>query len=128
MQTFLKSILLLSILFSLMIFTNESQRGSIDLHYFKIYGSSTMNSAENNLVSCTWACHNNTTHCKKHHATTIASYFEWIDPLYFGIINGLKKTENYGLANVVLLVVAWPLWMCYIFIRILLMKKQLRNG
>ena len=128
MKTFYKSILLLSIPFFIMILINESQRESFDLHYFTIYDSPTMNSAEYDHDSCTWACHNNTTHCIKYHATTIASYSDWIDPLYFGIINGLKKTGDYGVANVLLLVVVWPLSMCYLFIRILQMKKQLRNG
>ena len=128
MNTLLKFILLLLLPFLIVILVNEFQRTKVKSQDFKIYGVSTMNTAKYDKNTCTWVCHNSTTHCKTNHATLASEYSECIDPVYYGIINGLHGTGDYGLANVLLLVLAWPLLMCYLLIRILQMKKQLKHG
>ena len=125
MNTLLKSILLLSVPFFIVILVNEFQRTKVKPQDFKIYGVSTMNTAKNDKNTCTWACHNSTKHCKMNHANFASEYS---DPLYFGIINILQDSGDYGMANVLLLVFAWPFLMCYLFIRILQMRKQLKHG
>ncbi len=129
MASVIKSIFLLFLLFLLMVVINESMRNSFAPHNFSIYGVSPMNSGAYNLSKCTWACHDATTlHCKVHHATSASPYFKWIDPIYFGMIGGLHATGNYGIANVILLVLAWPLIMSYLFIRVWKMRKELQHG
>ena len=129
MNSIIKSLLLLALPLLMMTIINESQRSSIPSHDFQIYGANTMNTVSYDKSSCTWACHNSTTqHCKVYHATCIAPYFKWIDPIYFGIIKGLHSTGDYGLANVILLVFVWPLFIGYLSIRILQMRKQINNG
>lgn len=129
MASVIKSLFLLLLLFLLMIVINESMRKSLVDHDFKIYGVSPMNSAEYNLSKCTWACHNATTsHCKVHHATSASSFSKWIDPIYFGMIGGLHSTGDYGIANVILLVLVWPIIMSYLFITVLKMRKELQHG
>lgn len=129
MASVIKSIFLLFLLFLLMVVINESMRTSIPPHSFNIYGVSPMNSGTYNLSKCTWACHDATTlHCKVHHATLASSYSKWIDSIYFGMIGGLRSTGNYGVANVILLVLAWPLIMSYLFLRVWKMRKELQHG
>ena len=125
MRSALSPLLILVLAFLLMMIINESQRKSIDLHDHKIYGAITMNSADEYKNKCTWACHNNSNHCKNNHATFISQYSEIMDPIYFGMIKGLKSTGDYGLANIILLALAWPLLMCYLIIRIFQLRKQL---
>ena len=129
MRVLFKSIFLLCVPFLVMIMINESMRGTLKSMNNKIYGVSTMNSGDYDFTTCTWACHNATTnHCKVHHANSISPYFKWIDPIYFGMIGGLHKTGNYGLANVILIALIWPLFMSYLLFRVLKMRKELLYG
>ena len=129
MRVLLKSIFLLCLPFLIMITVNESMKGTQNGINHNIYGVPTMNSGEYDISKCTWACHNATTnHCKIYHASSISPYFKWIDPIYFGMIGGLHKTGNYRLANVILLSLIWPLFMSYLFFRVLKMRKELHYG
>ena len=84
-----------------MIMVNESMKGNLNGINHIIYVAPTINYGEYDISKYKWACHNATTnHCKIHHASSISPYFKWIDPIYFGMIGGLHKTGNYGLANV----------------------------
>ena len=129
MNAFTKSFLLFLTTLLLMVIVNESRRSSLHVHNFKIYGADTMNDATYDTKLCTWACHNSTTaHCKVHHAKSISPYFKWIDPVYFIMIKGLHGTGDYGLANIVLLAFLWPLLICFLFIKIIQMRKDLKHG
>ena len=77
--------------------------------------------------ACSWACHDDTNHCKKHHVKLLNDYYEITDPLYFGIINSMKKTGNYGLANIIVLAFIIPMIVLALFIRALDTQEALKK-
>ena len=76
-----------------------------------------INTAESQKGECSWSCHNSTTFCKENHVKLAKPYVDKIDPIYFGVIESLKSTGNYGLANVLFLVVLLPLTMYLLLIK-----------
>lgn len=89
-----------------------------------------INSAKPDKTRCTWHCHNNTAFCQKHHVKYLKAYLPLTDQPYFGVIDLLKGTGQYRLANIVWLVVVIPfaiylllLANCYLLIRIRQRKK-----
>jgi hypothetical protein len=76
---------------------------------------------------CSWQCHEDTNHCKENHVKYAGEYFEFIDPIYFGIINSLKSTGDYGLANIIFLVILFPLFMYFLLIRSIDMEFKIRE-
>lgn len=117
--------------FILLIITNEYSRTTIkDVPYTKM-GVAFINPEMWSTNTCSWACHNSSAFCEAHHIRYARPIKTYIDPIYFGIINALKSTGNYGLANVIFLVIGWPLIMWYTLIRCLDMRtklKELRHG
>ena len=77
-------------------------------------GVAAINSSNRNVEQCSWACHDDTTFCKKNHVKWMGNHFDLIDPIYFGIIQQLKATGNYGLANIIFLVILIPLFIAFL--------------
>ena len=101
----------------MMVIVNELVRPTLKGNPYQAHGVTAMNSAEVNLDECSWICHNNTGYCKQNHVKILKNYFEYTDPVYFGIIKLLKSTGNYGLANIVFLVILFPLIMYLLLIK-----------
>ena len=91
------------------VFVNEITKTVISKNDYKKYTIKTINSGFKNAKKCSWACHNNTNFCKKNHVKLLANHFDKTDPFYFGIVTSLKATGNYKLANIILLVIVFPL-------------------
>ena len=53
----------------------------------------------------------------EHHVKITKPYLKYTNPIYFGAIGALKSTGNYGLANIVFLVLLLPLWMFYFLVK-----------
>jgi len=64
---------------------------------------------------CSWKCHDDTAFCKTNHVKYAKSYFNQIDPIYFGIINSLKSTGDYRGANILFLVLLIPIIIYFLF-------------
>lgn len=118
------AILLAPILF--MIIINEYNRTKVNETPFSSHGITVMNSAIVSPNKCSWNCHNDTQYCKEHHVKLLTSYFDYTDPLYFGIIDLLHSTGNYGLANIIFLVLGIPLIIWHLLIRIIEMHRRIR--
>ncbi len=114
MKIWLYILILLSPLVVL-ISVNEFVRFSQNETNFQRRGVITMNTTRKTRNKCSWACHNNTAYCKTNHVKFSQPYFKYIDPIYFGIIKGLKSTGDYGLANIIFLVILCPLFI-YVFL------------
>ncbi len=110
-----------------MILINEYTRLTISEKGYQIQGVTAINSAKKLNQECSWICHNNTSFCKQHHVKLAKPYFNKNDPIYFGIINSLKSTGNYGLANVIFLVILFPLLMVFLFIKSVRIQIEIRQ-
>ena len=104
---------------------NELLRPSLTGNRYQAHGVTAMNSAKANLDECSWICHNNTSYCKDNHVKVLKDYFDYTDPIYFGIIHLLKSTGNYGVANIVFLVILFPLIMYLLLIKSIDMNRQI---
>lgn len=109
MSRFIRNTLILVFPVILMILVNEFPKTSNPSHAYKNYGMKTINPGIRMEEKCTWACHNDTGFCKTHHVKFNPAYFSYTDPLYFGMIASLRSFGNYGLANIFLLVLFFPL-------------------
>jgi hypothetical protein len=79
-----------------MILINEFVRINTNEEGFNKQEVIAINSAKKQKEKCSWVCHNDTDYCKKNHVKLVKPYFDKIDPIYFGIIDSLKSTGNYG--------------------------------
>lgn len=105
--------------FFIMIITNEIVRFNKAEKGYTRRGIVAINSVEKTVDKCSWNCHNDTQYCKKNHVKYVKLHFDKIDPIYFGIISLLKSTGNYGLANIVFLVLLFPLIMFLLLTKII---------
>lgn len=110
------NILILLAPFMLMVLVNESVRIQDETHS-KSKGFVLLNTTEPVKNKCSWNCHNNTAYCIENHIRYIKRYLKYTNPIYFGAIGALKSTGNYGLANIVFLVILMPLWMFYFLVK-----------
>lgn len=110
-----------------MILVNEYSRHTTTEKGYQIQEVTAVNSAKKYPQKCSWICHNDTDFCKQNHVKLVTPIFQIIDPIYFGIINSLKSTGNYGLANVVILGVILPFLMILLFIKSLQMQSEIRR-
>lgn len=115
----------LLLVFSAMTVVNEYSRLSIGESSVSKSGYTTMNAHNATPDACTWSCYHNTTYCKEHHTQLLKPYFSIIDPLYFGMISALLMTGNYGAANVIFLVILWPLLMSFLLVKTIRMQLQI---
>ena len=115
-------------LFLIMVIVNESFRQKTYYKSFKKIQIQTINPSRVIIDNCSWACHDSNNYCKDHHIKY--NSIKRIDFLYNGIIrflkSGLSNVEgfNYALNNIIFLVVLWPLWMIYLFIRVIFNNKN----
>ncbi len=86
-----------------------------------------INSSQKSTKDCTWACHNDTNHCKENHVKILQPYFKYTDPLYFGIIRSLNSTGDYALANIIFLVLLIPLLILFLLAKILAMQREIHQ-
>jgi len=109
-----------------MIAVNEISRRRIKVKGYHIMNVTALNSNIQLTNLCSWNCYNNTNYCKLNHVKYFKPYFKVIDPIYFGIIKALKNTGNYQLANIIFLVIIWPLFMLTILIKSLNIYKKIK--
>lgn len=119
------TILVTPILFLVLI--NETTRPTITESPYVHKGTIAINSSIQSTKKCTWTCHNNTVYCKQHHVKLVQSHFKTTDPIYFGLIGILKSTGNYGLANIIILVVISPLFMFYLLTKSLHIQQRINT-
>jgi hypothetical protein len=124
-MAFLKYSFLLLLPFLIMIAVNESSRSKMTGKPFTSHGVTTINSAKVSKAECSWNCHNDTDYCEAHHIRVLAPYKEYIDPIYFKIIELLYSTGNYGLANIIFLVIGWPLLMFSLILSIIFLQNKI---
>jgi hypothetical protein len=111
----------------LMITVNELSRVAVKGNFYNNYGFETINSGATMEEKCSWACHNDTGHCKTHHVKFSSAYFVLTDPLYFGMIASLRSLGNYGLANIFLLVLLFPLLIYFLLIKSLTIQGRINQ-
>lgn len=117
MKKKIRNIALLVFPFLMMIIVNEMVRLRMTNDPYSQKGITAINSAERNNDKCSWICHNDTGYCKQNHVTFKSSYFQYTDPIYFGAINLLMSTGNYGLANIIFLVILVPLLLWFFLVK-----------
>lgn len=116
MKKHIRNLAILVSPFLLMIIVNEVVRPTIKEKPYSKHGITAINSAGRNTEKCTWICHNNTTYCKEKHVKYLKNYYAYTDTIYFGIISLLANTGNYGLANIIFLVILLPLLIWFFII------------
>ena len=92
-----------------MIVINELVRHNTNEIGYSKQEVSAINSEKKFANKCTWICHNNSNFCKENHVKYVKPYFDKIDTIYFGVIDSLKFTGDYRLANILILVALFPL-------------------
>ncbi len=125
-----KRIIYLSILifpFLGMTTVNEFVRLHTKVEGYNRQGIIAINPVKKLKERCSWACHNDTNHCKEEHVKLANPYFDKIDPIYFGIINTLKSTGNYGLANIIFLVILLPLLLFLLLVKSVNMQLEINK-
>lgn len=113
--------------FVLMALVNEVVQTKIKEKPYARNGIVAINSAEYLPEECTWACHNDTKYCKTHHVKYLKPIYASTDGLYFGAINLLKSTGNYGAANIFFLVLLFPITILFFFIKSLNIQDEIRK-
>lgn len=110
-----------------MIIINEIVRPTIEEKQYSISGITAMNSAARNTDKCTWVCHNDTNYCIDNHVKYLEPYSSYTNILYFGAIGLLQAAGNYGLANIVFLVILIPLLIWFFIIKSLNIQDQINK-
>ena len=113
--------------FLAMVLVNEIVRPTIKEKPNSLNGITAINPALPSKDKCTWRCHNDTAFCKQNHVKHAGRLFNIIDPVYFGIINLLKSTGNYAVANILFLVLLLPLLMYYLLVKIFNIQMEINS-
>lgn len=113
--------------FTAMVAVNEYSRLSLGEGGKSKGGITRMNTAEITPEACTWNCFRDTMYCKVHHTRKLGAFSMLIDPLYFGMITALMLFGNYGGANVLFLVVLWPLIISYLIVKPILLQARIKK-
>lgn len=122
-------ILILPVLFVVSI--NEYSRLNSSNKGFVRKGITAINPSVKTPKKCSWYCHTDTGYCKKHHTHLLKNHTSKIDPFYFGIINSLHNAGDYGLANIIFLVILFPALIYVLLIKSISIQrkiKELKNG
>ena len=119
------SILILLIPLFLVITVNEYTREVTNEKGNVRKGIVGINSGVKLPYKCTWYCHTDTGYCKRQHTNLLKSYTHKIDPVYFGIIKSLHSAGDYGLANIIFLVVLIPLFMFLLLIKSISIQRKI---
>jgi hypothetical protein len=110
-----------------MVLINEAIRTSTKEQLFTHNGITAINSAASVPGKCTWKCHNATDYCKAHHVQFLKPVLSKTDVIYHGVINRLRDTGNYDMANIVFLVLLFPLAMYFFIIKSLNIQDEIRK-
>jgi len=110
-----------------MIVINEIVRPSIKKKPYSYQSITAINSSDKIPDKCTWICHNNTNYCMQQHVKYFKPYFSSTNKIYFGIINLLRSTGNYGAANIIFLVVLVPLMIWFFLIKSLNIQDEIKH-
>lgn len=127
MKKYIRNITILIFPFLLMVIINEVVRPTIKERPYSSHGITAINSANKIVYTCTWVCHNNTNYCKVNHVKFLKKYFIYTDKIYFGTINLLKTTGNYGLANIIFFVIIIPLFIWLLLIKSLNIQDEINK-
>ena len=106
---------------------NTNEKGYTKGKWGLIQNITAINTADKLKGKCTWICHNHTNYCKKNHVKLAKPYFNKIDPIYFGIINSLKSTGDYGLANIIFSVLILPLIIYILLVKSIRLEFRIRK-
>lgn len=117
MKKSLRNAFILVLPFILMISINEIERMFINEQPYKYLNVTAENSGEMIPDRCTWICHNNTQYCLQHHVKLLKPYTSTTNKIYFGTIDLLASSGNYGAANIIFLVVFAPLLIWFFLIK-----------
>ena len=123
------SILLIPLL--IVVFVNEYSRLNNSNKGFVRKGVTAINPSVKTPEKCSWYCHTDTGYCKKHHTHLLKNHTSKIDPFYFGIIKSLHNVGDYGLANIIFLVILFPALIYVLLIKSISIQrkiKKLKNG
>jgi hypothetical protein len=107
--------------------TNETGQSRQWKGVLDIQGITAINTGKKSTDKCTWICHDETNYCKDNHVKLATPYFKKIDPIYFGIIKSLRKTKDYGLANIIFLVIIFPLIMYFSLVKSISLELKIRK-
>lgn len=104
--------------FLLVFSVNETVKLRAKESSFTRHGIPVINSNIKTKERCTWICHDETEFCKKQHVNFVKSYLNYTDKPYFFIIQCMKSTGSYRLANIVALgfVIPFTIWCCFLYI------------
>ena len=125
-----KQMLFISILlfpFIGMILINEFVRLNTAEEGYHRQGVIAINTVKKQKDKCSWICHDHTNYCKAQHVKIAKPYFDKIDPIYFGTINALKSTGDYGLANILFWVILLPLIMYVLLAQSIRIEFEIRK-
>jgi hypothetical protein len=127
MKKLTRSLLILILPILIMVLINEVVRLKIHDEPNKIYGIKTINSEKFLPEKCTWACHNETIHCKRHHVKYLKKFYSTTDFFYFGTITVLRLSGNYVFANIIFLVILFPITILFFIIKSLNIEDDIRK-
>jgi hypothetical protein len=127
MKPIIRNLLILISPLAMMVILNEYSRVQLQSTDYLSRGQPTLNPGSLDPEKCTWACHDDTGYCKTHHVKFDSSYFAFTDPLYFGMITLLKGFGNYGLANILILVLFIPLLIYILLIKSLTIQDRINQ-
>lgn len=113
--------------FLLMAIVNEYSRQIATDKPYQRRGLTFINSDIRTPDKCSWTCHNYSNYCDNNHITFMGPIKSSLDIFYFGIIRALKSVGNYAIANLIFLVIGWPLLMWYLLISCLNMRDRLKS-
>ena|SRR5690554_1317898 len=116
---FFRNIALLLLPYLLMIIINEAYRPTIKETPYSLRGITAINSDVRTPDKCSWAAHSDTAYCKQNHVKLLMNHMDITDKIYFGAIGALHSTGNYGAANVIFLVILFPLTMWYSLVKVI---------
>ncbi|CAA0252889.1 conserved hypothetical protein [Tenacibaculum maritimum] len=123
------SILLIPLL--IVVLVNEYSRLNNSNKGFVRKGITAINPSIKTPEKCSWYCHADTGYCKKYHTHLLKNHTSKIDPFYFGIIKSLHVAGDYGLANIIFLVILFPTLIYVLLIKSISIQrkiKELKNG
>ena len=122
-----RNITILLFPFIAVIALNELVRPTMEEEGYRLENLVAINSDSKNVNKCSWACHNATIYCKENHLAIIDKENGWTDMLYFGLMSALKATGNYGLANILILVILMPLVLYFLTIKCIDIQIEIRK-
>jgi len=124
----LRNILILIAPFIVMVIINEFERPKIKNNSNRYHGAMTINPSGFNPQKCTWECHHHTSsYCQIHHVKFLKPFYKVTDTPYYFVIQTLRGSGNYGIANIVFLVLLFPFTILYFLIKSLNLQDEINQ-